>query len=517
MGWIERIFRRSAAVPNPVVKRIQRRQSVPVSERLLFQAAQYDQFNADWLTSSVSINDALYWNLRALRARSREMAANNPYFKRWLSQAKNNVIGRAAIRFQSRAIGRDGNIDLPDNSRLEKHFSSWSKRGSFDVTGRMSRWSMERMLVEGLLRDGEFILRLWPGYPNSFGYAVQILDPDRLDIDYNDVVPETGNTVTMGVEQDDFGKPVAYHLLLVHPDQLLNRRPEGLAAQERIRIPAELIVHGYIGVRPEQARGIPAAHAAMLALRDLGEYRASALINARRGANKLGWWRLPNGAEAPEGHLDDDGMPLDSEGMGEIGKIFDDEAEFVSYDPTYPHGEFPEFNKAMLQGIAAGLDNFYPTMNHDYAGVNLSSIRGGLLDEREGWRAIQFHLVEQLHEALYPRWLLHQLGTGRLAPIPTDRFDKFALTSVWKPRGWKSPDPIKDAQADAIRFGMGVRSLRDIVEDDGGDFEETLAAIAAERAQLKAFGIPITLPQFLKLEEEPTADSTPEEDANAEE
>lgn len=470
---------------------IPRRMPPRLSERLLFQAAEWDQFNANWLSSSVSINDALYWNLRALRARSREMEANNPYFRRWLQQGQNNIIG-PGIRLQSRARKRDGTFDKPDNALLEAHFRRWSRPGQFDVTGRLSRWAGERLIVNTLLRDGEFLIRLHFGYPNAFRFAVQFLDVERLDINYNDVLPN-GNSVTMGVEKDPvYDRPVAYHLLTVHPDQLINRRNDGRTG-DRIRIDARFIIHGFLAVRAEQDRGIPASHAAILALRDLGEYRQAAIINARAGANKIGWWKMGDGDvigdRATDPAAPDNGQMIDDSGPGDIGKIYDPEAEFVSWNPSYPHEQFESFNKAMLQGISAGLGAFYPTLNHDYAGVNLSSIRGGLLDEREGWRALQYHVIEQFHEALFPRWLMHQMAMQFL-PFPAERFSKFDA-AVWKPRGWESPDPIKDAEADGMRIAQGLKTRRQIVEERGGDWDETVAELAEENAQLEELGLPL--------------------------
>tara|TARA_Y100000589_G_scaffold280014_1_gene276217 strand:+ start:302 stop:481 length:180 start_codon:yes stop_codon:yes gene_type:complete len=54
-------------------------------------------------------------------------------------------------------------------------------------------------VVEGLVRDGEVLVRHIRNADNPFGYAIQLLEPDFLDKDYN-VKTENGNRVVMGVE-----------------------------------------------------------------------------------------------------------------------------------------------------------------------------------------------------------------------------------------------------------------------------------------------------------------------------
>jgi capsid protein len=44
-------------------------------------------------------------------------------------------------------------------------------------------------------------------------WTFQLLECDQLDLYYNVSRNELGNRVTMGVEMNDFGAPVAYHII----------------------------------------------------------------------------------------------------------------------------------------------------------------------------------------------------------------------------------------------------------------------------------------------------------------
>lgn len=484
----------------------------------MFNAGAFSQFNADWVTSSTTINDALFWNLEAMRARSRELANNNEFMKQFLRLAKKNVVGSTNIQMQSRVLQnmRRGRMDRRANELIEHQWMLQSRKGNFTVCGKLSRHMAENLIVETLFRDGESLLIARPGFQNQTGYAWQFVDVDRLDIKLNDVNRATGNNVVMGVEVNNDSRPVGYHILTNHPDSLMFRRST-LEPDRHILVPAENVHHIYITLRAEQMRGVPAAHAAMLALKDVGGWREAAIINARIGANKQGYWKVP-GDDSPLGDAsaadEDDNTdgPLFEDQMPGEQRMVPDDWEFVSWDPTYPHGEFESFNKAMLRGFSSGVGVFYPSLNNDHENVNLSSIRGGLMEEREEWKNVQNFLIECFHQPAARAWLGFQLATQRI-PLPAAKLDRFDMMK-WRPRRWKSPDPLKDAQSDALLWGLTAKSLRQIIEDDGRDADDTMEQIAQEHARLKSLGIVPTIPGTLTQLGQPGADMTTEDGGN---
>ena len=101
-----------------------------------------------------------------------------------------------------------------------------------------------------------------------------------------------------------------------------------------------------------------------------------------------------------------------------------DDWEFEKWDPEYPRGEFNDFNKQLLRGTAAGLNVFYPMFAQDIENVNLSSIRGGLQDDRESWMMLQGGFIDAIHARIYPDWLRWFLTMGLLGQLRADGFDK---------------------------------------------------------------------------------------------
>ena len=483
---------------------------LPLRRRMqrAFAAALPSLFRANWATHSTDINSEIFWHLDPLRARSRDLAKNDPYFKRYLRIVKQNLVGPRGVGFQSRVKDPDGTLDKNANTIIETAWKDFSRAGQFDVTGRLSRAAAEQAAGVGLARDGEFLWRIIRGFEgNRFRYAVQVLEPERLDIKKNEANdPISGNRVVMGVELDGLGRAIAYHLLGTPANSTLPGSVDTLRAGDHVIVPAADIIHGYQVEWPEQLRGVPWGHASMAPLNDLGGYREASLVNARVGAGKLGFWKTPTGEGGPVDEISIEGAVLQDAEPGEQ-RVVPQDWEFEKWDPTYPLGEFSDFNKQLLRGAAAGLNVFYPMLAQDVENVNLSSIRGGLQDDHEGWMIEQGSFIDTLYTRLFPDWLLWSLTMGLLAGLPVRNFDKFNAPA-WQGRRWRSPDPVKDSQARAIDWGMRTRSLRDMIAEDGRDPDEVFEEIAKDHERLTELGIAPTLPAGVQFDtDEETSDA----------
>lgn len=489
-------FRRKKKTPPPAFGRLPFRRRV----QRAFSAALPSLFRSSWAVHGTDINSEIFWHLEPLRARSRDLAKNDPYFKRYLQLVKQNLVGPRGVGFQSRVKDPDGTLDKNANETIEAAWAEWSKAGQFDVTGRLSRAVAEQGAGVGVARDGEFLWRIMRGFPhNRFNYAIQVLEPERLDIKKNEANdPISGNRVVMGIELDALARPVAYHLLGTPTNSTLPGSVDVLRSGDHIVVPAGDIIHGFATEWPEQLRGIPWGHAAMAPLQDLGGYREAALVNARVGAGKIGIWKTPDGTGGPADEITVDGAILQDAEPGEQ-LVVPADWEYEKWDPTYPLGEFPDFNKHLLRGVAAGLNVFYPMLGQDVENVNLSSIRGGLQDDREGWMIQQQAFVEAIYGRLFPDWLLWMLTMGHVGALPAANFDKFNAPA-WQPRRWKSPDPVKDSQANSIDWGLRTRSLREIIRESGRDPDEVFEEIARDKAKLDELGIAPTLPGGLQFD-----------------
>mgnify|MGYP002144289375 CR=1 FL=1 len=116
---------------------------------------------------------------------------------------------------------------------------------------------------------------------------------DRLDVQRNeDALTRSGNVIRMGVELTKFGRPVAYHLRVTNPaDGVYSLNNSAMYE----RVPADEIYHLFVPHEPEQIRGIPWMHTAILRLQNLGGFEEAAVIAARVGASKMGFFKTDDG------------------------------------------------------------------------------------------------------------------------------------------------------------------------------------------------------------------------------
>jgi lambda family phage portal protein len=470
-----------------------------------FDAAVVDRLTASWLATGAAIDQELRGQLDLLRARSRDMFKNNPYAAKFGRMFRNNIVGAEGFTLQVRVVDVGDKPDTAANRAIEAAFWRWSRPENCDVTGRRSFPDMVRGAVTALARDGEFLFRKVRGTGRGeFSYQLQSLDVSRLDTTLNREAAAGQNAIVMGVELDPYRRPVAYHIWTAPA-------ASGRLSRERERVPAAEIIHQFIPMEDEQTRGVPLMHAAMRMVNDLHGYREAAVIAARIGASKMGFYKQPEGAGGPDADdADDDGNLIRQASPGEF-EVMPAGYEFQTFDPTYPHDQFDAFCKAALRGIASGVGVAYHTLANDLEGVNYSSIRAGVLDEREEWMAIQNWLTSALLTPVYEEWIETALLAGAIklpngAALPASKLFKFRQ-HAWQGRRWAWVDPLKDIQASALAIDRALASPQQIAAQSGRDVEDILDDIAAFQALVAAKGVVLgtaaTAQQKLKNETEP--------------
>ena len=349
-------------------------------------------------------------------------------------------------------------------------------------------------LAACLARDGEFLVRRVRSRSYAYGYKLQVLDVDRLDLMHNVQAAPGRNEIRMGVELDQYGAPVAYHLTSWHPGDMRAGSPV------RERVLARDVFHDFITVRPEQVRGFPWSHAVMKRVAMLNGYEESALVAARVGASKMGFF-TQTGADGSAVMPMPGDLADGQDAMGNLVKEVEPgmlEAlppgvQFQAFDPDYPHANFDSFVTAAMRGIAAGLDVAGHNLTGNMRDVNYSSARIAELGERDAWRDLQGYFIEAFALPCFADWLETALLVRAVTmdsgkALPADKADKFLEASGFQPRGWQWVDPTKEAQAAILQIQNRLKSRRQVVEEQGGDLEEIVADIRAEEELFK--GLP---------------------------
>lgn len=457
-----------------------------------FKAVSSSRLTLDWITSSLSQDGELRGNLTNLRNRSRDLERNNEWVKGFLRSLENNVLGEKGVSLQVRSKEPNGTLDEVANNLIEAGWKQWGRRGNCDVTGKHSWCDVQRLILRSIARDGEVIIRMMR---SSDGLRLQVLEADLLDETYF-LKLDNGNEIRFGIEFDQYRKPIAYHMLTNHPGD----SQFGADFKRRVRIPADEILHPFRTERAEQTRGIPWLVSSMNRLKMLDGYAEAELVAARTGAAKMGFFtkKTPDGWT---GEIDDDGnLPVDAS-PGTIEEL-PMGVDFQSWDTNHPNSGYGDFVKSCLRGVATSLGISYNSLSNDLEGVNYSSIRAGLLEEREVWKAIQRFLIEHILEPIFEAWLEIELLSGRLG-LPFDKFWKFNAPD-FRGRRWAWVDPKKDMEAAILGIQHHITTHRDVIADGGGDVYEVFAKAKDDEELAESMG--------LKLKEDPAQFDTPSED-----
>jgi lambda family phage portal protein len=367
------------------------------------------------------------------------------------------------------------------------------------VRGQLAWPEIERLVVETWKTDGEAMVQLVPGFDNGWGFAVQVLDPDVLDDSYTIPASATSNAITMGVEHDRTGRPIAYHILEKHPSEL--------AAPVRRRVPAEQIIHIFTPTRVGQARGITPFAPVMRSLKMLGGMQEALLVLMRTAACKMGFWVANEHYDGPQPAANGDvNRRMDAEpGLIEQAPPGFD---FKGWDPGQPGDNAAAFILESKRDIAAGFDVSHAALTGNLAEANYGSQRVGMTLEREGYKRDTAYLARTMHDRVFAMWLSWAILSGNLR-ISASIAQMGAEVAEWQARAFDWIDPSKDIDAALAEVDAGLNSLTRIAASKGRDINDVLAERAAEQEKAASLGVSLVLSKQSGSAQPDAAPTTP--------
>lgn len=458
-----------------------------------YSAANTGRLFADYRESERSADSELYPVISRMRARSRDLARNNEYAKRYLSLLKTNTVGQYGVKLQVKALDPAGALDQPGNSAVEQGFKAWGRKGNCTADGKMSWIDVQKMVIESLARDGEVFIIKHRGNDFHDSFALEFIEPDQVDEEKSERL-SNGNEIRMGVELDKFRKPIAYHLLTYHPGDY-DFTTQTRTPKHR-RITSDRVIHIFQPLRPGQTRGEPWMAPAMASLKQLNGWREASIVAARMGASKMGFFTSPSGDGFVADELDGN-VPLISAEPGTFHQL-PTGVDFKTFDPQYPTSEFDSFHKSVLKGIASALNVSYTSLANDLEATSYSSIRQGALEERDYYRNLQQLMIDHFVRPVFEAWLESALEVQGVR-LPLSTLDKFKGAAEFRGRAWNWVDPQKEMNAAINGMKAGVLSLQDVASQYGKDTEELLAEIQRDKSLMEQFGVKYALEPYAAM------------------
>ncbi len=463
--------------------------------RRSFEAAELTRLSEDWNRTIVAPNQDVRSAFTHLVARSRQLYQNSSHVKGFIHhRLPSNVLGADGIRISPqirRTRGGEGAMNNQANRKIRDAWRAWSKRGVCTMDRESSFAEVQKQILEAIVRDGEVLIQLVRGRQadNGFNFRVHLLEAEHLDVTH-DAREGPGVRVIMGVEVDQWRRRLAYHIQTENPADLSFT----FVNYTRQRIAARDMLHPFVKMYPSQLRGISWLHAGASDGNMLARYREAELVAARAAAAKA-YAYVPQ----DEGAQPLQGVREETDGT-RPKYVVEEEVEpgqaiqvppgydVKSLDPTHPNGNFSDFEKAVLRGMAAGLGASYHGFSGDLEAVNYSAARAGAIDEREVWRSVQRWMIDHVLEPIFEAWLdMAMLGSElRLPPQIRPQI----LEGVkWRPRGFAWVDPQKEASATETELSSNLTSRRRVLAARGEEFEEVVEELREEKELLAEAGL----------------------------
>ena len=412
-----------------------------------------DQLQEGWTTPLSNAHSEFRGGIVRLRNMTRDLERSNPYAIRFLNEWVANIVG-TGYTFQSLAVNAQGREDESAREQIEEAWNDWKKARNCCASGDMPYNEFKGLSERACARDGGVLIQKLRGFDNKYGFAINVLEIDRLDVNYNDRKLKNGNQVIMGKEIDPHGwnKPIAYHILGDHPGETYTR-----SGRTRTRIPADQIIHRFYRKRLESAHGEPLMVGAISGLRHLEKFEEAEQIAARLSA--CATVAIERDSSMPyEGdeYLDQELTPG--------GKFELEPGEKATLlNPTHPNANYESFRRGVLQGVASGLLTNYPNLGQDYGGVSYSSLRESKLNIKALTNVYRMLNIENEEEHIFRAWLGYVIRTGQIK-LPASNFENFAKANfVGKGHEWV--DPLKDVKGLEMELSIGATSLSRAVKE----------------------------------------------------
>jgi len=446
--------------------------------------------------SPISTADAeLHESLQKLRDRSRELVRNSGYAKRAKSIVVNNVVGAGiGMQGQVRPMFREP-LEVRTNDAIESAWDEWTRAENCHTGGRLDFADMERVLMGEVFEAGEVIVRMHhaPFGDSKIPLGLEVIESERIADNW--VLPPgvAPTRYRLGVEVDQFARPVAYWINTRHPGDV--RAFLGAqVAEQLVRVPADQIIHLAIIDRWPQSRGVPWLHAAMRRMNDLDGYAEAEIVAARGAAAYMAVIK----SAAADNPLAPEQEPAGEQQFGlEPGLVqrLEPGDEMLFNNPNRPNPNFDPFLRAILREIASGIGVSYESLSRDYSQSNYSSSRLALLDDRDLWRTLQQWFIRSFRARLHRAWIEAAVLSRA---IPTVSIEAYAARpekyteAKFKPRGvggWVDPEKEVRAYKEAIKAGF--TTVADVISATGSgmDIEDVLSGREQELEDMKDRGL----------------------------
>ena len=444
-----------------------------------------------WIPTRVHVNTLISQSGLTTLARSRFLFRNNPYAKSAAHCFTSNTIG-TGIRLSWNSPIAEADAAAAQKADTHGLFDKFALQADADGVG--SIYDLQTRGGNELFIAGEYFVRKRPRLISD-GLAVPLqlqLLPSEMLPTFLTMPLDNGNVIRQGIEFDRIGRRTAYHFWRSHPGDMTVIPKWG----ERVRIPADQILHVYIPEEIGQIRGLPRLTPSIVSMWMLDLYDDAELDRKKTAALFSLFIRRPD----PDGEFfnaektttrddDNDGDARVKLEPGAAHVLFPGEDISVAAPADSGHSYDP-FQYRTLTRICAGAGLPYAGVTWDLMRANYSNMRGALMEARRRIEVIQKNIIGFQFCTPVIRWFLDAAHiSGGLAFADYAEDPAPYLNADWIAPRWMWIDPEKDMYGEVLAIDAGIKARSHTIEETGRDPIDVDNRIAADRAREKRLGL----------------------------
>lgn len=451
-------------------------------------------------------------NNGTIRQRGRMLYMSAPVAASGIKTNRTNVIGlglklNPKIDWKYLGISAEQAEEWEKNVKAE--FKLWAERkDACDATRMNGFYEIQQLAFISWLMSGDvFVLLKHEETDKNRPYTLRlhVIEADRCSTPQSNVSylynmtegkTESGNRIYDGVEVDESGGVVAYHIRNTYPFQVSVEETHWTRIEaygKETGLPN--VVHIMNSERPEQYRGVSYLAQIIEPMLQIRRYTeaeiTAAIVESFFTAfvkTNVGADGLPFNDTTPEGEEKEKYDPNEYEmGPGQIN-VMNPGEEIQLAEPKRPASGFEGFVKAMCTQMGAALeiprDLLLKEFNSSY-----SASRGALLEAWKSFRMYRGWFVSDFCNPIYEVWLSEAVATGRInAP---GFFGDRRTKEAWMGAEWIGPsqgqlDPVKEITAEIMAVGEGFSTHEDsTVRLNGGNWGANMDKLETELKKKK--------------------------------
>jgi lambda family phage portal protein len=491
----------AVVAPQTALKRTAARQKLQIlnSGYSNYGASVVKKSLAGWLHAGGSSREDIEDNVSILRQRTRDLYMGVPIANGAVKTMRTNIVGRGLRlkpNIDAELLGISPEERRTLEKQIEREWNIWAESTDCDMARIDNFYELQQLAFLNWLISGDClaVLPVKPRLNQPYDLRVQLIEADRLcSPDNCDTID---NKIVGGVEVDQSGEVVAYHIADHHPlsyayADISWQRVEAFGKTTGRRNVLHLMNRERIG----QRRGVPFLAPVIESLKQLGRYTDAELVAAVvSGMFTVFIEKADASSEDAIGSIIPEEVQVDAEDETTIelapGAVIDLNEGEKAHDmnPGRPNANFGGFVEAICQQIGASLEIPYELLMKRFNSSYTAS-KGAL---EEAWKMFNMYrdwLATDFCQPVYEEWLTEAVAKRRIkAP---GFFTDPVIRKAYCGAKWNGPakgmlDPVKEATAAEKRVQNGFSTRSDeTMQMTGTSYYNNIEQLKHEEKELR--------------------------------